>query len=286
MKPPSFPNLSNVSAMLLISLIIGCSTESSTNDNKQQRTVESTEEKSSSKFPLSEPILTEGLVLSRQWIPSPLNTSLIAIVVDQAKFRPRIIGVTRESPSGQSVSGLLNHSQAEVAIGGGFVESFYPLTPTGLLIVDGKAISPKSKKGYSGIIAVQNKKLKISHRDVFESDKTTGAFQVGPTLVSRDSVRISPQEPQKRNPYTRGFVGIRKDGKVVLGLTENRVHLYHLARHLNKSVAEKGVGCVEAVNLSGGGAEAIAVRSGNNLLLFGNSTLRQASMIAFEKIIR
>ena len=69
----------------------------------------------------------------------------------------------------------------------------------------------------------------------------------------------------------------------MVGITEQPVHLLYLARYVASRRAAGGLGCSEAVNLSGDGMEGLAVAWRGATQYFGNDAFRHSSMLVFER---
>lgn len=224
-----------------------------------------------------------GYVLIDEQIGSPLNSRVIVVLIDPAHYRPRVVGVSPSMPSGQSIVGGIHRQGADIVVGSGYVEAYYPPTPTGLLITDGALINPLStgSKVLTAVVGVVRGGLFIHRVDVSVPERTTGAFQVGPWLVEDSRNIIHPSEPDSIRPFTRAFVGVRNDGFVIAGVTQQPVHLYHLADYLSAGTGSRGLECVTAVNLAGGGSDGLAVKQGDSVITFRNTHQRQASILCF-----
>ncbi len=213
-----------------------------------------------------------------------INGARLAIAaIDSARFQPKVVGVTPEESAGRSPLGGLLKTNADLLLGSGFVEQFFPLTPLGLLVVDGVEISQLSPSGLSAILAIHEKRIALIRRDAYRPLGTLGAIQIGPWLIEDGVVRINPKEPERRPPFTRAFFALCEQGVWLAGVTLDPVHLLHLATFLASPEANGGYACLQAANLSGGGAEALVVRARKTRdpYLYGNVNLRQASLVAF-----
>jgi uncharacterized protein YigE (DUF2233 family) len=110
-------------------------------------------------------------------------------------------------------------------------------------------------------------------------------LQLGPRLIENGSVVVFGNEPQTRTPTSRGFIAKCADATIVVGITETPVSLYHLATYLGAAQRDGGLACDQAVNLSGGGAELLIVKSDDGAVVYagGNTTVRQAALVAFTR---
>ena len=205
-----------------------------------------------------------------------LGTIIIA-EISQEKYEARVIGISSDDPSGISPYAAIDRQNAEFVIGSGFVESFVPPVPSGLLVVNSATVSPVYEEGFSSLLAVMAGSATIVAAEEWADERISGAFQTGPRLVQDgNSVRLD----LKRGSATRGFVALRNDNSVVAGVTLGKVDLQVLADFLAAPAATGGLEVVSAINLAGGGSEAFMYQSE---LVFGNVKSRQASMLAFAR---
>ena len=214
--------------------------------------------------------------VSREYVKSPLDAHVVIVTIQSENAVPQVIGVTRQAPAGHSASGVVSRGLADIVLGSGFVQQFVPPAPVGLLIVDGEQISAINPKGFDTIIAITTDRLRLVAKDDFNDKGVTGAIQTGPWLV-RDG-KTSQVETKGARSATRSFVCEMKNGELVLGITEDPVFLYDLARYL----ASSEVSCLNATNLAGGGSEALVFKNKEGRQMYGNARLRQASLIAFS----
>lgn len=224
-----------------------------------------------------------GYVMIDEYIGSPLNSRIIAVIIDPSRYRPKVVGVSPSMPSGQSIVGGIQRQGADIVVGSGYVETYYPPTPTGLLIANGALINPLNPGSpvLTAVVGVERGELFVHRANVSIPERATGAFQVGPWLVEDGKNIIHPREPETKRPFTRAFIGVRNDGFVVAGVTQRPVHLYHLADYMSAGPGSRGLECVTAVNLAGGGSDGLAVKQGDSVITFRSTRKRQASILCF-----
>ena len=247
------------------------------------------------------PYRGQGFVGSKTRVGAPLNADIVYLTIQRGRLTPKVIGVTPSAPAGPSAIDALTDQRVHVVVGSAYVETFYPPTPVGLLVVSGRTINALNKQGMSTVLAVRSGKLVLMSKEEYNASRVEGAFQVGPQLVksgqvvSKGLLQFEPGivDPKKQFAYsqkveeepraTRAFVGFRADGTLVLGVTLHAVRLSDLAVFLATKTELGGLGCSEAVNLCGGGSEVLAFRTGRETQSFGNGTLRQAALLTFVR---
>jgi uncharacterized protein YigE (DUF2233 family) len=225
---------------------------------------------------------------------SEVRTSIVTIDLERASLR--IVSVPFESRSklGDSELSLREfagdlaqqarfRSREWLAVNGGF-SSYRVDVPLGLLVVDGKVYSKLSKeklKGRSGSSTGEVGRLRWSGvlcqlskggkwQIIFAANYLPGscwqALQAGPFLVEPGSLSgIAQGEPESQQPSRRTVVCLTGDGRMVWVVTRDQTHLLPLADWLRRPNAEAGVGCREALNLSGGTSSGLAIRSGKGV---------------------
>lgn len=206
------------------------------------------------------------------------NVTLKIVILDQKRFQASVFGITSKRQNGMTPLEVVLDSDATIALGSGFVTSFSPLIPNGFLKIEGKVISKVKRGGYNGILGVDDKGyVVILPWDASAAiEKLRGGFQVGPTLI-----RDGKKREQKANLYTRSFCGLTKDNKVVIGVALDPMDLNVLSNFLLKPTEGLGqIQCTTAINLAGGGSEALVVGKGVKV---GNYDLKCASILGFKR---
>lgn len=207
----------------------------------------------------------------------------VSVEVDLRSASPRIFGVGPSATDGLSASRLVTREGMKVVLGSGFVSSYAPLVPIGLLKLEGREVSPLLRGGQSGIVGIPDDGS-IVIRGIASADveDLTAGLQVGPRLLESGENAILPSEPESRPAATRAFLSVCRDRTAFLGVTRRPAHLYHLAEWILETTRELGLDCPEAVNLSGAGAEVLLVRAeGLPAIEHGSYQTRQAALIAF-----
>lgn len=228
----------------------------------------------------------QGAVTLREIPPSELLKSTVVVVVaDSASVEVRILGVTTEQRTGRTVPSYIRDEGMLAVVSGAFLNNFFPPFPSGLLVVDGATINDLAPKDrvLSQVLQVRQGQLEIVDRPESITDDVRGAMQLGPRLISNQRITIDEREPDRRPARTRSFVGITDHGEYVFGITVHPVHLYDLARFLAASAEKGGLGVINAVNLSAGGMEALAVREDGapRPRVFGpGADVRQGAVVA------
>ncbi len=205
------------------------------------------------------------------------NATLLLAHVPHALFEPVILGVDTTP-----LDALL-HDGYTLVVGSGFVSVFDPVSPLGLLQLNGEVRSELTPHGYTRVLGVRDGELSIIgrrdyHRGLFES-----AIQVGPGVVEKGRLDILPRE-RELPPYIRAFVATCTD-RWIGGIAQAPMHLYDVGASLVAYFAANGLDCDELVNLSGDREALLAHISDDrgSIAYFGNPTLPKASVVAFRQ---
>jgi len=225
-----------------------------------------------------------GVKVENREILGKQPKSIIIAVIETALLKPAIAGLTYDNPAGSSAAGALVQDSADVVIGSGFLASFDPLSPLGLLIVNGELVNEIRPNGFSTVLGVEEGRLWLVNKDDYEPERFSSALQTGPRLVEDGVLGNSPEEPRLRPPAKRAFVGFCEQD-IIVGVSLDPIHLHDLAAFLASPKTDGGLGCQDAVNLAGGGSEALVVRTQKDgaPLMWGNVRMRQASLLTFTR---
>ena len=193
-------------------------------------------------------------------------------------FDPRILG-----PGVSPVEALTDGGQTLV-LGSGFVSVFDPVSPLGLLQVEGEVISEITPHGYTRVLGVRDgseRDVAIVGRNDYHRGMFESAIQVGPGIIEAGLLDISPRE-RKLPTYVRTFVASCSD-RWIVGVTQIPMHLIDLGESLLAFFAAERLACEEVVNLSGDREALLAVISDDcrSIAYFGNPTLPRASLLTF-----
>lgn len=168
-----------------------------------------------------------------------------------------------------------------LVVGSGFVSVFNPVSPLGLLQLDGKIESELTPHGYTRILGVRAGGLAVVGRSDYHPGMFEAAVQVGPGIIQSGKLDILQRE-RNLPPYVRAFVATCED-RWLAGIAQRPTHLYDLGELLLAYFEAETLACDEVVNLSGDREALLAIVSHDDrsVAYFGNPTLPKASIIAF-----
>ncbi len=152
-----------------------------------------------------------------------------------------------------SVDAIAHHSNALIAINGGFFDHNYQ--PLGLRIGNQQQHSPLKRISWWGVFYIKNQKPHISSVHQYTTDHQVDfAVQSGPRLLIKGNI------PSLRPGYAeRSALGITSDGHVIILVTNNSpMTTTALAQLLKTSPLD----CVDALNLDGGSSSQLSAHMG------------------------
>lgn len=206
------------------------------------------------------------------------HADIVLAQIPAADFDPRILG------PGVAPTEALTDGGQTLVLGSGFVSVFDPVSPLGLLQVEGTVLSEITPHGYTRVLGVRDgseRDVAIIARGDYHPGMFESAIQVGPGIVEVGRLDISPRE-RKLPTFVRAFVASCSD-RWIAGITQVPMHLIDVGERLLAFFAAEEIACGEVANLSGDREALLAVLSEDrrSITYFGNPTLPRASLLAF-----
>ena len=204
-----------------------------------------------------------------------LGDTIVVAHVPRADYEPSILGL------GVSAMEAILERGYRLVVGSGFVSVLNPVSPLGLLQLDGKIESELTPHGYTRILGVRTAGLAVVGRSDYHPGMFEAAVQVGPGIIQSGKLDILQRE-RNLPPYVRAFVATCED-RWLAGIAQQPTHLYDLGELLLAYFEAEMLTCDEVVNLSGDREALLAIMSGDgqSVAYFGDPTLPKASIIAF-----
>lgn len=212
-----------------------------------------------------------------------IRAKIYLVVIDPNKMKSKIYGLTKNYPSGRSSIGLINNESIQIIIGSGFVQNYFPLEPNGFLKIDGITINSLKDRGYNGIIGVKNSKLILTNHSSQLVSTLQEGFQSGPTLIRDGRIIYDFNSPKANELAKRAFIGINAQNKIIAAIVTTPISLKNLASILLNPINVSDLKCKNSINLSGGGAETLVVKTKDRVYPYGNTELDQAALLTFYK---
>ncbi len=184
-------------------------------------------------------------------VAEPQFAELHAYRLSQKTVRMRMLTALGPQGSGADQVGLA--SKPLLLINGGYFQygTGRSLEPTGLLVVDGVRLAPRSEcRACSGVLYADQNRVQIEFAAKIDLIRgVTAALQVGPMLVHPGGgLGIRSAGGPKA---ARSAVCLAGDDIIVLAAL-SPLTLFELARLLQGSPDKGGFGCDRAINLDGG----------------------------------
>lgn len=237
--------------------------------------------------------LAPGLaVLQGQVVVGGKRMAITAVRGSLRMYRLEV-AVPQNDKSGDSVTTFQEHSQAAVVLSGGFLTSFYPPIPLGL-VKHGQVLVNRAVGGdlLNGLLLVRAGKPTIQPfsgaGDVAGWDE---ALQSGPMLLNAGhsalpnvaEIRTPSTRQLIENEYARAFVATLPDDQFLLAVT-GAVSLRALLDLLTRPEAQGGLACLDALNLGGGGSAGVLVHAGTRQISSGNIQSYLANAILLKPV--
>jgi Phosphodiester glycosidase len=188
--------------------------------------------------------------------------TITVLIVDPKKNRLKLALPTDSAAYGSSLARFYLDEDALAVMSAGFLRTYSPVSPAGLLKFDGAIINTLSNTdpALGGIVCFANKnqELTIAARsNTHIIDISNDCIQGGPLFISEGIVhdeleRIDSEYTNfSSRRYVRTFLAKSKRGEILLGYT-SPTSLFALRRVLLMGESEGGLQAVAAVGLTGG----------------------------------
>lgn len=173
--------------------------------------------------------------------------------IDLKKNKLDLIMANELSLHNASVDAFAHHSNALIAINGGFFDQNYH--PLGLRIGNQQQHNPLKRISWWGIFYVKDNKPYLSSlRDYLNDSQVDFAVQSGPRLLIKGKI-----PPLKTGYAERSALGITSDGHVIILVTSNSPMTTTALAQLLKT---SPLNCNDALNLDGGSSSQLNAHMG------------------------
>ncbi|MCC6673442.1 MAG: phosphodiester glycosidase family protein [Planctomycetes bacterium] len=191
---------------------------------------------------------------TRQLFGAPQNVDVLEIELDPKRVRLEIA----PAKGLQRTSQIASAAKALAAVNGGYFSK--EGRPVGLLRSDGKPITPNDGERYGAIGIAADGKVRIEKPPMGDWPKMHHALGAGPMLVRGGKVDVSSGFGHEKARHPRTAVGLTAKNRLLLVTVDGRA-----AEAAGMTCAELAacmlqLGCVDALNLDGGGSTTMWVR--------------------------
>jgi len=225
----------------------------------------------------------ETLKSGLQYTTIPLQENnktgkLHAFKINLKQYQLHLTTANSINRNAATAEALGESQKALVAINGGFFSPDRQLL--GLRVNNGDIINPVRPISWWSIFYVKNNKAYIAKPQYYQhSNSVTFAVQAGPRLV------INGYIPSlKPGIDERSALCINRNGQVIIAATENTpVSTNTLAKVLDKSENQGGLGCYNALNLDGGSSTQLYAKVNNFTLNVPNFNQVTDAIVVTEK---
>jgi len=197
-----------------------------------------------------------GVQLRRRWFErlyaGPQSLTLVEV---EPKAAVRYDVVAPGVRTKTSAMGAQNGALA--AINGGFFAIESTGLSTGLLRIDGALVVP-AKPAQASIGIGDDQRLRVATRPEGDWPEVQDALGAGPMLLRAGAV-VDHGARQRGIRHPRSAIGVGKDGRVVWLTADGRTDKAAGLAHEETAAILQALGCVDAVNLDGGGSTTLWV---------------------------
>jgi uncharacterized protein YigE (DUF2233 family) len=198
---------------------------------------------------------------------------------EQARFAMRI--AEQKVATGSHATDFLEGTDDVFVINGGFFErdGSDRLSPSGLLIIDGKVVAEEHQRAGSGVIHVEADGVAITRRrDFRDRARVRHALQVGPLLVDPGGIKGIYKNDVER--HDRSAICLRGTSFTAF-VVEGGISLFQFADLLSRPRDGGGFGCDIAINLDGGPSTQAVLRAGAaRREICGGTTVENAIVVS------
>ena len=195
----------------------------------------------------------------------------------------------QNTTTGNYIKEFFRDKRTVLAINAGFfeIDGKYNLSPSGLIISNGKLIFPVTDHGGSGVFCLKNGMPEIKWaKETLNPAEYELAFQCGPVIVERGGTLGVHNNNYRR--LNRAAIGISDEKiiiAIVIGEKNNGLSLYEFAQYLSSSKENGGAGCDIALNLDGGSStQARFVHQGFIININGLWAINSAVVVKKNKL--
>lgn len=206
------------------------------------------------------------------WFDSTLADVRMSVVrVDSRRRRVWLMATTNPIDSSKSLEGYASESGAVAGVTGGFLRSYFPPLPTGLVQVNGRLLAAASQRSSFTNALVRfdsvTRRTAIERMpDANKLSRSGSALQTGPLMIIDGAPQAMSASLTAR--AERAFIARDASGRVLIGVS-GRTTLPRLVDLLIR--AEGPFGAVEAANLSGSSNAGLLLRRGGETVVRGDA---------------
>ena len=231
------------------------------------------------------------MYVRRSFLDETGNRVDASVVVIPAKFVSRIsvidvkelIDAHEHGFPSYSMSHVVQYLKPLALANGGFTLRGTIPAPTGLLLINGRQVSPLETEWrvQDGILCINRSAVSILPRDAYRVGRCASAIQAGPIAIRAANDVVIYSNERDRTPYRRSLIALDGQRDVLL-IATGAAHLFDVAEWLARPISAGGLGCVAAINLSGDTASGLYVKLGTKQLTTGELTTSLADAIAIK----
>lgn len=219
------------------------------------------------------------------------TVKLTAVRLVPRQHRLRVVASDGLKSLGHTLGAYFQKHNANAALSGGFLKSFQPPIPLGLVQINGRPLNRYVSSPFlSGLLLIRNGNPTIVPiRGPSSAAGWDDALQAGPLLLHDGKPALPKQSDAMskadwasiEGAFTRAFIGIDRQGRTLLGIT-GQMTLHALVDLLRRPVRNGGLESRAALNLSGGENAGLLVITKERKIAVGDNYVRLPNAIVVQ----
>lgn len=199
-----------------------------------------------------------ALAEAKVWPHSFFSPKLLLVRTKLSQYRLAVIRASDYGFRNSTVEALCEKSGAVLCINANFFDE--KGAALGLVVSRGMQYHPMHRRGLTltGVLQLTRQGPAIIHRDDYNSQQVIEAIQAGPRLMSKRHVLVS----RSNNATHNRRAGVCLDGSKRLIFFITSGFIGASAEQLGDLLGHADIGCVDALNLDGGGSAQLYINLG------------------------
>lgn len=196
------------------------------------------------------------------------------------------IGLEGGNRNGYTLKEYMKLENHRLVHSGGFFSSLFPPTPLGFVKVRGKEYSSKHSSWLTtGMLCSNGTEITIGNINDVKDTDWKSCLQAGHLILENGKIVINTDRKTwytTGQPHTQSFVCIDEDDFLQLGITDV-IDLKTLVRHfLVKPKKHGGLGCKNAIAMSGGDTAGMITKDDDQLTTIGSDDVLLPNVIVID----
>jgi hypothetical protein len=201
-----------------------------------------------------------------------INSNAIPIEISTPQVLEEKIG--KPDYTGYTLKEYAEKGDYRIVQSGGFLSSWSPPRPLGYVKANNKEFNKVHDSWLTqGVFCTRKKEFKIEkYYSLSQFENWGNCLQAGPMIIQNHKIVLNTNRNTwfvTSDPHRQSFLCKNDNQQLIMGMIDN-VKLTSFAPILTLPVAKGGLGCSDAVALTGKGIAGIYINMPNNLISIGN----------------